>query len=53
MQLTIRQATRYLGVDEDTVHRWIKERGLPAHRVSERLHLNAIELWEWATENGI
>lgn len=53
MQLTIRQATRYLGVSEDTVHRWIKQRGLPAHRVNERLHLNAIELWEWATEHGV
>ena len=53
MQLTMRQATTYLGVTEETVRRWIKERGLPAHRVDERLHLNAIELWEWATENGI
>jgi PTS system nitrogen regulatory IIA component len=53
MQLTVRQATRYLGVSEDTVHRWIKERGLPAHRLNERLHLNAIELWEWAMENGV
>jgi len=53
MQLTIRQATRYLDVDEETVRRWIKDRGLPAHRVNERLYLNAIELWEWATENGV
>ena len=53
MQLTLRQATAYLGVDEATVQRWIRERGLPVHRVNERLHLNAIELWEWATENGI
>jgi PTS system nitrogen regulatory IIA component len=53
MQLTIRQATRYLNVDEETVHRWIRERGLPAHRLDERLYLNAIELWEWATENGV
>jgi PTS system nitrogen regulatory IIA component len=53
MQLTIREATVYLGVNEDTVRRWIKGRGLPAHRVNERLMLNAIELWEWATENGI
>lgn len=53
MQLTLRQATTYLGVSEDTVRRWIRDRGLPAHRVSERLHLNAIELWEWATENGV
>jgi len=53
MQLTIPQATRYLDVDEETVHRWIRERGLPAHRLNERLYLNAIELWEWATENGV
>lgn len=53
MQLTVREAASYLGVNEATVRRWIVRRGLPAHRVSERLHLNAIELWEWATENGI
>jgi PTS system nitrogen regulatory IIA component len=53
MQLTLREATTYLGVAEDTVRRWIKNRGLPAHRVNERLMLNAIEVWEWATENGI
>ncbi len=53
MQLTLREATKYLGVNEDTVRRWIKGRGLPAHRVNERLMLNAIEVWEWATENGI
>jgi nitrogen PTS system EIIA component len=53
MQLTLREATTYLNVDEGTIRRWIKSRGLPAHRVSERLMLNAVELWEWATENGI
>jgi len=53
MQLTVRQAATYLGVDEATVRRWIRTRGLPAHRVDERLHLNAIELWEWATEQGV
>jgi PTS system nitrogen regulatory IIA component len=53
VQLTLRQAARHLGVDEDTARDWIKERGLPAHRVNERLYLNAIELWEWATENGV
>jgi PTS system nitrogen regulatory IIA component len=53
MQLTIREAASYLGVDEARVRRWIQRRGLPVHRVNERLHLNAIELWEWATENGI
>ena len=28
-------------------------RGLPVHRVNERQHLNAIEVWEWAVEQGI
>jgi PTS system nitrogen regulatory IIA component len=53
MHLTLRQAASYLGVPEATVRRWISRRGLPAHRTNERLHCNAIELWEWALENGI
>jgi PTS system nitrogen regulatory IIA component len=53
MQITVRQAATYLGVDEATVRRWIADKGLPVHRVSERLHLNAIEVWEWAVERGI
>lgn len=53
MQLTARQAAEYLGVNEATLRRWIKERGLPVHLVNERLHLNAIEVWEWAVEHGV
>ena len=33
MQITVRQAASYFGVDEDTVRRWIAERDLPVHRV--------------------
>jgi len=53
MQLTIREAASYLRVGEATVRRWISRRGLPVHRANERLYLNAIELWEWATEHAI
>lgn len=53
MQLTVRQAAAYFGVKEDQVRRWIANRGLPVHRANERLHLNAIEVWEWAVERGI
>jgi len=53
MQISLRQAASYLNVPETTVRRWITTRGLPAHRVNERLYCNAIELWEWALENGI
>ncbi len=53
MQITLRQAATYLSVDEPTLRRWIKSRGLPVHRVNERIHLNAIEVWEWAMEHGV
>ncbi len=53
MHLTIRQAASYLSVPEGTVRRWITTRGLPVHRVNERLHCNALELWEWAVEQGL
>jgi len=53
MQLTVRQAAAYFGVDDQTVRRWITERDLPVHRANERLHLNAIEMWEWAVEHGV
>jgi PTS system nitrogen regulatory IIA component len=53
MQLTVRQAAAYFGVDDQTVRRWIAERELPVHRANERLHLNAIEVWEWAVEHGV
>jgi nitrogen PTS system EIIA component len=53
MQLTVREAATYLGVDEATVRRWISQRALPAHRVDERLYMNPVELWEWAAEQGV
>ncbi len=53
MQITVRQAAAYLSVDEATIRRWIKERAFPVHRVNERLHANAIEVWEWAMEHGV
>jgi PTS system nitrogen regulatory IIA component len=53
MQLTVRQAATYFGVGENQVRKWIATRGMPVHRAHERLHLNAIEVWEWAVEQNI
>lgn len=53
MHVTLRQAAAFLDVPEATVRRWISSRGLPAHQINERLHCNAIELWQWAVEQGI
>ena len=53
MQLTVRRAAEYLGVDDATIRRWISERALPVHKANERLYVNAIELWEWSVEQGV
>jgi len=53
MQLTLRDAARYLDVKESIVRKWVTERNLPVHHADERMYLNAVELWEWAVENGI
>lgn len=53
MQLTLRQVATYLDVPDATVRRWINSRALPAHRVNEQFYCNAIELWEWAVEEGV
>lgn len=53
MQLTIREAASYFGVNEQTFRRWISQRALPVHEVYERIYLNPLELWEWAVEQGI
>ncbi len=53
MQITVRDAAQHLGVSESTLREWIRDRGLPAHRVNERLLLNGIEVWEWAVKHGV
>jgi len=53
VRLTLAEAAAYLGVDERTARRWVRDRGLPVHRAEERLFLNPIELWEWAAEHRV
>jgi PTS system nitrogen regulatory IIA component len=53
MQLTVRDVTRFFNVAESTVSRWIRERGLPAHRVAGQWRFNRTELLEWATAQRV
>jgi len=53
MQLSVPDAARLLQVPEDTIHKWIRDRGLPASLFDGRYHLNKVWLLEWAHDKGI
>ena len=45
--LTCREAARRLGVSTPTVREWVKNRGLPAIRLSKRVLYPAVALDQW------
>lgn len=53
MQLTLHAVAQAFNVSEKTVHKWIRDRGLPCHRDGELYWFNRDELLEWATLNRI
>jgi PTS system nitrogen regulatory IIA component len=53
MQLTVRDAARFLRVSERTIYRWIREGSIPTYKVQEQYRFNRVELLEWATRERI
>ncbi len=53
MQLTVRDVSKFLNVSESIVTRWIKQQGLPFHRVGDQYRFNRVDLLEWATANRV
>lgn len=53
MQLTLRQAARYLDVPEDALEKWAERGELPAVRVNDQYRFNRVDLLEWAAERHI
>ena len=53
MQLSVRDLTKLLDVNEATITRWIKQRALPAQMVGGQYRINRAELLEWATANSV
>jgi PTS system nitrogen regulatory IIA component len=53
MKLSVQEAAALLGSDEERVHDWIEEDGLPAQRIRGQYRINRTELLEWATEHDI
>lgn len=53
MDLSVRDLIRLFRVSEKTVYRWIREKGLPAHKVQDQYRFNRFTLLEWAQKCGI
>lgn len=53
MKTNVRDMAKYLNVSEKTIYRWIKEKGLPAHRLNNQFRFNRAEVLEWAISESI
>ncbi len=53
MQLTLQDLSKFLDVPEQTITRWINQRGLPAQHVGGQYRFNRSEVLEWAAANQI
>ncbi len=53
LQLTLREAARFLNVAEKTLERWADSGEVPAHRINDQCRFNAAELLEWANARNL
>ncbi len=53
MQLDLRDASRFLGVEEGTVYRWARRGEIPARLVHDQYRFDRVDLLEFASARGI
>jgi len=51
--LTPGEVAEHLGVKKGTVYRWVREMGLPAHRLGKFLRFRKSEVDEWVAGQGV
>lgn len=47
------EIAKYLGVSQDTVRRWIRDKDMPAHKVGRLWKFKVIEIDEWVRNQKI
>jgi len=45
--LSLEEIARHLGVSQDTVHRWIRLKSMPAHKVGHLWKFQVSEVNDW------
>lgn len=49
----VEDVAKHLGVNKDSVYRWIEKMGLPAHRVGRLFRFKISEVDEWVRAGGV
>lgn len=50
--MSMKQVCAYLGISRDTVTKWIKNKGMPAHQIERIWRFDKDEVDEWMRNNG-
>jgi excisionase family DNA binding protein len=48
----VEDVASHLGVNKDSIYRWIEKKGLPAHRVGRLFRFKISEVDEWVRTGG-
>lgn len=48
--VALEEIAQHLSVSQDTVHRWIRSRGMPAHKVGRVWRFKLSEVDEWVRQ---
>lgn len=49
---SVDEIARHLGVSKETIHRWLKRRNIPAHRMGKLWKFKPSEVDQWITSGG-
>lgn len=50
--VSLEDIAKHLSVSQDTIHRWIRSRGMPAHRVGRIWRFQISEVDDWVREGN-
>jgi excisionase family DNA binding protein len=50
--LSVDEICKYIGVSNDTIYKWIKEKGMPASKVGRLWKFKIADVDEWVRKGG-
>lgn len=50
--LSVTEISKYLGITKDSVYKWVREKGMPAHRLGKLWKFKTDEVDVWMRQGG-